>query len=1652
MDKLSTAEQAELKKNSTERLKFRLYQAGVDEEKVLAMDRAGLLNAVAELKLNPLGATGGAEKPPAIWEQELAFRREQAAREEARWQAEMEFRQKEMEVREIAARVEREQREIAARAEREQAAREEDRWRREMEFREAEARRQEIREREAESSLIGRTTKFANAIKNIFPSMPADSAELPSYLENVDNLFQLYDVPTDLKSRLLLSHLTGRAKSIVSKLPFDQLACYDDVKSCLLKEFQVTPRELRSRFVNAAKKPDESYAVFRSRLAVTFSHYMKCRNVSKLDDLVDLLVADKLKDTLLPGALRYVLGVEGNKRFTSHEVANAADVYCSHYNKDDSYKGETVSNLSMHGYNSKPFTKTKFFAPKTGSNGATGYTGSKGSHSHNGETVVKSADFVVNEQHPVDHGRAPQNGNGNGTVFTNKKWCHICKTNEHYTSKCSKKAGTRANANACVVEHTATVAQPTHVYTADRDIVLRTAEGNAVNCQTSARTKVIGLPASLHSCEIVPDYDCTVNDCSDIFDREFDSCIVEPIPEVKLAKLNYVDVVINGKTYRALNDSGAEMPLIKSGLLDDISYIGSINIQPIVGKAVPANLAVLDVAKYDTSVEASDNLQGNSTKRPLHLIFAVTDLAEHDVVLPEPVVRDLQETSHRSTGVCKETESTLKHCGVQSVAAAQHINVNEDCNRNSSDNAVVADIASVECTDDNDIMNVDMLDTTDIKFGNVDSTSRDKLISDQRSDVSLKASRSLADHNKGGYKWIDGILYHSDKILNTSVMQIVAPANRRADILALAHDQHFHQGHKKTSERIRCSFYWPTLRSDVINYVASCEPCMLKRRLVKKDRVPISPIDRPGLPGEHIMMDIIGPIEPKSSMGHKYILNVICLHSRWPFSYVLRNINSNSICDCLFDVFSYLGVASTISSDCGSNFTSSLTTTFLERMGCTPRFNTPAHPEASGAVERLNQTFKRMLHHAITNHSRQWHKCIPFILWTLRESGNETTGLPPYTLLYGHPPHGVLHILQQSWTGEKPLPSTLGKSEVEYLCDLKKHFDTLRDYANCHTEQAQAVYVNDYNKRAKDKSFEIGEKVIVLFPDSTSKVKSKWQTGIVADIADEYSYFIDLPNGACKQIHANHLRPFTIRVNSVITDADTDFGAIVPLPSNDTCTLPSSIIDREAIAHLAAGEQAQLLDLVDEFASCFSDKPGYCDCTQHEIITLPGFVPKRMKPYRIPEVLKPDVEKQIDILLKDGIIVPSSSPMISPIVCVVKHGAKAGAMNVRIVCDFRYLNKYTQFDPFPVGEQEEVMNKLATSNVISIFDAKAGYWQTPVKPEHRWLLGFATHHGLWEWCRTPFGAKNSGSTFIRAMHTVLKPVRDIATNYVDDMGVGSGDWHSHMVDLRRFFGVIEAAGITLNLPKSEFAKPFVKFVGHVIGQNKKYADPQKVATIQAIPRPATQKKLKSFIAMISYHRSHIARFSELCKPLTDLTSGQYSKHLPWSDEHEQSFLKLKQCLSEIVALTVPRIGGLFILRTDASNYAISGCLYQREDDDIDKVTTSGDGEKPIYFYSQKLSRTQSGWSVIEKEAYAVIASLTKLHHLLFGSQIVVYSDHNPLSYLVDCVTPSAKLMRWCLSLQQYNIVFRYAKANQNRVADFFSRYAAETDEIGPKHN
>jgi len=118
---------------------------------------------------------------------------------------------------------------------------------------------------EREQSLIAQTKRFGDVMKYVLPRMPTDPGELMNIWDTCENLWNLYEVPDQLRAKLLLPLLTPKAKVLISRLDTTALADVKQIKQFLLNEFCLTSREYRARF-NAAGRGDETYALFTSRL------------------------------------------------------------------------------------------------------------------------------------------------------------------------------------------------------------------------------------------------------------------------------------------------------------------------------------------------------------------------------------------------------------------------------------------------------------------------------------------------------------------------------------------------------------------------------------------------------------------------------------------------------------------------------------------------------------------------------------------------------------------------------------------------------------------------------------------------------------------------------------------------------------------------------------------------------------------------------------------------------------------------------------------------------------------------------------------------------------------------------------------------------------------------------------------------------------------------------------------------------------------------------------------------------------------------------------------------------------------------------------------------------------------------------------------
>lgn len=236
--------------------------------------------------------------------------------------------------------------------------------------------------------------------------------------------------------------------------------------------------------------------------------------------------------------------------------------------------------------------------------------------------------------------------------------------------------------------------------------------------------------------------------------------------------------------------------------------------------------------------------------------------------------------------------------------------------------------------------------------------------------------------------------------------------------------------------------------------------------------------------------------------------------------------------------------------------------------------------------------------------------------------------------------------------------------------------------------------------------------------------------------------------------------------------------------------------------------------------------------------------------------------------------------------------------------------------------------------------------------------------------------------------------------------------------------------MTINLAKFEFAKATVTYLGKVVGHGKVCPVRAKVPAVDKFPVPATKKDLSCFLGTVGYYRGFCKNFSTVVAPLTSLLSPKVM--FEWSRTCQEAFESIKSMLCSAPVLAALQMEKPFSLYVDANKVGARAVLMQTNEHGVDC---------PVSFFSKKFSIHQLNYSNIEKEALALIWAL-KHFEVYMGSgasALVVYTDHNPLTFLHWLQNPNQHLMRWCLFLQLFRLDVRHVKGMENTVADAMSR-------------
>ena len=473
--------------------------------------------------------------------------------------------------------------------------------------------------------------------------------------------------------------------------------------------------------------------------------------------------------------------------------------------------------------------------------------------------------------------------------------------------------------------------------------------------------------------------------------------------------------------------------------------------------------------------------------------------------------------------------------------------------------------------------------------------------------------------------------------------------------------------------------------------------------------------------------------------------------------------------------------------------------------------------------------------------------------------------------------------------------------------------------------------------------------------------------------------------------------------------------------------------------------------------SCIGQWPSVFACSETELGKAEGFQhriqleddnPVRLRYGNVHPSMVEEVRKHLQSMKDMGVIQPSTSPYSSPAVLVRK---KTGAL--RFCIDYRKLNLKCKTPGYSLPRVHEALDCLSGCKWFSSLDLKNGYWQVELHPADRHKSAFSLGPlGFYEWTRMPFGLAAAPASFQQMIETVIGSLNlTECLLYLDDIIVFSRTFSEHVQRLSNVFKKLQEAGLKLNPSKCSFFKTRVKYLGHIISDQGIETCPDKIEAVLKWPVPDSHKELRQFLGFSGFYRRFIENYACIAHPLHELLKGQIKvqnksnkrKLVPsgkfhWNDSHQVAFDKLKRALTEAPILAYADYSLPYSLSVDASGYSIGAVLYQTQQ-----------GQKKVIAYASRgLNEAEKRYPVHKREFLAMKWAITeKFRDYLYYSKFDLYTDNNPLVYVLSTARVDATGHRWLADLSNFSFSIRYKPGPKNKDADALSRICWTEEQV-----
>ena len=465
--------------------------------------------------------------------------------------------------------------------------------------------------------------------------------------------------------------------------------------------------------------------------------------------------------------------------------------------------------------------------------------------------------------------------------------------------------------------------------------------------------------------------------------------------------------------------------------------------------------------------------------------------------------------------------------------------------------------------------------------------------------------------------------------------------------------------------------------------------------------------------------------------------------------------------------------------------------------------------------------------------------------------------------------------------------------------------------------------------------------------------------------------------------------------------------------------------------HLSQHEQNELLEVLLEFEDLFDGTLGDWKTEPVSFELKRDAKPYHSRAFPIPRKHRETIMKEVKRLVELGVLEwqPTSEWAAPSFIQPKKNGT------VRFLTDFRRLNERLVRKPFPLPKISTVLQELEGFTYATALDLNMGYYTIRLDPDASRICTIIFPWGKYSYKRLPMGVAGSPDIFQAKMSELMVDLEFVRT-YLDDLlTITKSNLSDHLDKIRKVLTRLREAGLKVNAEKSKFCAHETDYLGYILTRDGIKPQSKKIEAILAINPPTNVKELRRFLGMVQYYRDMWIRRSEMLAPLTDLVGecgqtkvtkakGTKKASWHWDEIHQQAFDLVKTTLARDVMLAYPDYSEVFEIYADASKSQIGSVITQQN--------------RPLAFFSRKLSDPQTRYNVTEKELLAIVETLKEFKGMLWGQSIVVYTDHKNLIQDALGLT-SDRVYRWRLLLEEYGPEIIYIKGIHNTVADAISR-------------